>query len=405
MFLLLILSSLTMGGFLKLDKRVYTAQENYPYYPMYNDLRLEFNTSGEKLVGRVSLDWRFYNFPEIQNSFDISQIGKIFPYNISIYEAYFQVSDFLISGLDLKVGKQRISWGTADGINPTDNLNPPDLSDPMNFSEHIPTETVKLDYYIGSFDISGIYIPAFHPALLPQDTMMLGQLPFGGIEMPDNTLKNSSFAGKIKGNILNFDVSASYLYGWNGFPYVPSYVFFQYAFEREQMLGCDFSGEIASVGIWGEGGYFIPQVCSLTTVNSVNEPVIIDSIFKPYYKGVIGFDYTFPWNIYLNIQGIHGMPFERKEFNITKNTYKDVGNYIFGRMEKNLSDVTKFTIAGGVEIKKDSLGYIFSPKVEYHPVYNLKLEAGYFYTGGDAGTLFGRMKAFKQIFIGGKLSF
>jgi len=153
MFLLIILSNLSMGGFLQLDKRVYTAQENYPYYPMYNGLRCEFNTTGERLLGKVSLDWQFYDLPDIQSSSDLMKRKYEFPYDLSIYEAYFQVSDFLISNLDLKAGKQRIQWGTADGINPTDNINPLDLSDPLSFSEHIPTEAVKLDYYKGGLDI------------------------------------------------------------------------------------------------------------------------------------------------------------------------------------------------------------------------------------------------------------
>ncbi|HOF84077.1 MAG TPA: hypothetical protein PLN10_10910, partial [Candidatus Aminicenantes bacterium] len=35
-------------------------------------------------------------------------------FELALYEGWVKVADFLIDGLDLTAGKQRISWGTAD---------------------------------------------------------------------------------------------------------------------------------------------------------------------------------------------------------------------------------------------------------------------------------------------------
>jgi len=51
----------------------------------------------------------------------------------------------LTSTLDIRIGRQRIAWGTADKLNPTDNLNPDDLEDIFDFGKHLDSNIVGGD--------------------------------------------------------------------------------------------------------------------------------------------------------------------------------------------------------------------------------------------------------------------
>ena len=44
---------------------------------------------------------------------------------VKLDEAY---ADFYLRNTDIRIGRQVVSWGTADGINPTNYINPSDLS-------------------------------------------------------------------------------------------------------------------------------------------------------------------------------------------------------------------------------------------------------------------------------------
>ena len=72
---------------------------------------------------------------------------KLNPWDLILREAYVDLYEFLSPNLDLRIGRQRIAWGTADKINPTDNINPDDLEDIWDFGRHIPTTSMQATYY------------------------------------------------------------------------------------------------------------------------------------------------------------------------------------------------------------------------------------------------------------------
>ena len=59
--------------------------------------------------------------------------------------------DLYWPGLDLRIGKQVISWGTADGFSPTDNLNPRDYLD-LLWEEKIGVPALKATATLGPVD-------------------------------------------------------------------------------------------------------------------------------------------------------------------------------------------------------------------------------------------------------------
>ncbi len=398
---MLFLLALSFSGYLELNRWI-LVDDTLSFYPIFNTLRVEATTGQGDLYGLFSFDLRFYDVTG-----EMGARENLYPYDLSVYEAYFEVSDFLIENLDLKAGKQRISWGTADKLNPTDNLNPDDLSNPINFGEHIPTEAVMLSYYVGDFSLTGVLLPIFHPALLPQDGIVT--IPPGPVEYPEARPENMQYAVKFKGNLFNFDFSLSCFDGYDDFPYLAHvYVdtlqlpyLFSYSFSREKVFGFDFAGELFSVGLWGEVAYFIPDgVCTTwVDVSPIGPQYAASDTLPSYWKGTFGFDYS--WHdLYINVQYAHGLPFERKEEG------RNLGDFVMGRLEYTLfDDKLKVALNGGVEMRDDSLGWMVSPSVEYHPTDNIQVEAGYFYGEGEGGTIFDRLEDFRGAILRAKLSF
>ena len=83
------------------------------------------------------------------------------PWDIILREAYVDLYEFLSPNLDVRIGRQRITWGTGDKINPTDNLNPDDLEDIWDFGRHIPTTSMLATYYLNEITVYGVFIPSF----------------------------------------------------------------------------------------------------------------------------------------------------------------------------------------------------------------------------------------------------
>jgi hypothetical protein len=234
------------------------------------------------------------------------------PIRVLLDEAYINISGLVLKNLDVKLGKQRIQWGTGDQFNPTDNLNPDDLWDPLLFGKKIPTAALQLNYYLGPVTITGVLLPLFTPALLPKaDIQEIGNLQFrsmsGGIvidtgdpaldglidqlmdtllpsmeigslhvvsRLPDKSAQNISAAVKVAAKVKGVDLSASYAYVFDDFG-VPRQVDMQILLERlnavnvttvleyprQHVFGFDFTTAIPGldVGVWGEFAYFISE--------------------------------------------------------------------------------------------------------------------------------------------------
>lgn len=71
--------------------------------------------------------------------------------------------------LDLRVGRQAIPWGRADGINPTDNLTPRDFTmlSPDEADERLGASALKATWYQGRLSVTGVWLPEFVPHVVP----------------------------------------------------------------------------------------------------------------------------------------------------------------------------------------------------------------------------------------------
>jgi len=434
-------------GFLSVDKRFLVPKSHTPIIDFYNNLQVEARAKpAEKVSALASLDVRYYDFPRPANNLEsLQEINTPTPAEFNLWEGYIDINGFLFKDLDLRVGKQRIAWGTADKLNQTDNLNPDDYSDPLDFGRKFPSTAFLATYYIKDWQLIGAWVPTIRPALLPTSGFNLealmpsnfSQLP-GNItfipgniktEYPSFTLPHSMGALKVKGQLLNTDFSVSYFHGYDDTP-LPAQVSITNLTPAEvsadvtlklpdiDVIGFDLAGELFTIGFWAEGAALFPgeEIQVAVQAEDTNLQPLIDALLpeegivalkdQPYFKYTVGGDYTFKNGIYLNCQYMHGF--------FTEAGVDNLGNYFIGRAERKfLHDKIKPSFSGGLAAMaltsrkrfEDTLTYFLVPEIQYLGIDNLEVTLGYFAIAGKKGTIFGSMTDQDQIYLKAKLSF
>jgi len=161
-----------LGGYLQTDNRA--ALENDHGFT-WQEYRLALNAASEltdraKFYSEVWL--RSLGFATVNDLGDLSSMDKITAPDVLLREAYFDLYGFPLKNMDLRIGRQRVQWGTADKLNPTDNINPHDYEDIWDFGRHLGSDGVKISYYPGYFTASAVLLPSFIPAALPKGDWM-----------------------------------------------------------------------------------------------------------------------------------------------------------------------------------------------------------------------------------------
>lgn len=414
-----------------------------------NDWAWNENRLTLKLDKKILDNSKFYSeiwlrnigLPNYTQSSDLYNKGIIDPYNLEVREAYIQVLGFLTEKLDLKVGRQRIVWGTADKLNPTDNLNPLDLEDVLDFGRRRGSDAISMNYYFNSdFSLQGAYLPFFQPANMPVGIFSTALTP--SIELPQGmvltglsdtlltpkyNLSESSTAGlKFKGYLKGVDFSLSYLWGYEGLPvstrntFVPAdmsggiYINSQLSFVRSHIIGADFSTSIAGAGFWGEAAIFVPANDVIMT-NDFSAfyptspiPVTTDSLLldksKPYVKFIVGSDYNFSDGSYINCQYLHGF--------VQEIGSESLNDYFFVRYEKKFfNDKLKISPISGAFIVtdwnklSDNYAIAYMPQVTYNATTDIEITLSATFFDGKGNNMFANLKDYDMFGFKIKYSF
>jgi len=169
----------------------------------------------------------------------------------------------------LRFGFQYFNWGTADGINPTDTLNPRNYSlSPL--ADKIPVFAFSLEYFpSAAVSLTFVYIPYNQQDIMPVDSVALlqAQFPVSTIGAEQTAYDLSSFVvgAKCSFYLQYLDFSLSYIYNFDSF-YTPDIELvdigalygvsaIDLSKNRVHQFGCDFRTTIESVGIWAEAGF------------------------------------------------------------------------------------------------------------------------------------------------------
>ena len=273
------------------------------------------NYSG-MLMGNGSND-----FVILQNTFNLniekSFDNSAFKVNPMIYHDYsdsltFRLReaylDLYLGNFDLRVGKQQIVWGKADGVFITDIVSPKNLFQFLlpEFDEiRIGVEGAKFDYYIGNNTLEVVWLPVFTPTEYadPNSVWALQQsFPITPIFNYSNSkvnasLENSELFAKYSAltSLVDFEIMGGYMwdddptmfstFSPNGFGGMNLVITPEH--KRLSIAGGSFSTTIGPFVIRGEGAYYVGKYFN-TTNPAVNQGVIK----KDYIHYMIGTDFN-----------------------------------------------------------------------------------------------------------------
>ena len=155
-------------------------------------------------------------------------------YYVELNEAYLTIDT---EQIDLILGKKMMRWGTGDGINPMDLINPRDYRDPIASARadaRLPILLANGIFMLGPVTVEGVLVPKaeVNEFSLPDSpwepkglkelrrSAESGEIVLAPREEPDDWFKDSEFAFRISTVWKGFDLALLY---YNGYPDDPAY--------------------------------------------------------------------------------------------------------------------------------------------------------------------------------------
>jgi hypothetical protein len=416
-----------LGGVLTTDNRWRPGgDDGYTWNEVQLGLKLDVRHQGAVFHSESRV--RYSGFPDVQSLADLQDTDHIQPWRLEMYEAYVDVYGLMLDNMDVRIGKQRVAWGTADKLNVVDNLNPDDFEDILDLGRKIPTTAVRVDYYPGDFIVTGVVVPVFTPARSPSSSWQTpASFPLppelslrtltDKVILPDERPQDTASIGlRITRELLGYDCSVSYVYGPDDWP-LPSAVNVTPAdtlgtvdvhttleYPKQQVVGVDIAGAIADAGVWAECALFVPAEATYTAVTAPGEASLHLALSDdPYVKYVVGGDYTFRNGLYVNAQYLHGF--------FTDRGSDGLEDYFLVALERGfLHGDLRARLAFAAEIADfedvaNRSAFFGGPEITYYPTDSTEIAAGALLLEGDSSTQFGQFSDNDEIYIKVKYSF
>ncbi|PIE74646.1 MAG: hypothetical protein CSA18_04125 [Deltaproteobacteria bacterium] len=212
---------------------------------------------------------------------------------------------------DVRMGRQIIIWGQADGVQITDMISPPDLTESMtrDLDEiRMPVDAARFRILGDIFTGELILIPVFREAVYPEgdNPWALSQgadyhgnnginnVAFLPADTPDTSLENMEIAFRVLGYFSGLDVAASVFYTWDDTPVLHPVMDTQNhgnslviipKHHRMTILGLAFSKPWSDFVFRGEAAFYMGQY--LACDSFICEPLVRNLV-----KWLTGVDWT-----------------------------------------------------------------------------------------------------------------
>jgi hypothetical protein len=269
--------------------------DNGDFSILQNTFNLDFQKTGDKVAFKVNPLLYTYGTDSI---------------NFRMRELYL---DMYFKSFDLRIGKQQVVWGKADGVFITDIVSPLNLTEFLlpDFDEiRRGVYATKLDYYLGNSTFEVIWIPVLTPTVLPQQGSIWHVQPdfpapptFDYSKMNVKaSLDNSEIFGKysLMSSIIDIDLMGAYT--WDATPTmhvqkqiemdstthkpVLKGLLITPQHHRLTVAGGSFSSTIKGFVLRGEAAYYWGKYFQTA------DPAAVDAIVqKDYLNYVVGLDY------------------------------------------------------------------------------------------------------------------
>lgn len=373
--------------------------QNAKYSILQNTLNLNIEGSKDKIAFKVN--------PYIYNYNDSSDL------KMGLREAYM---DMYFSSFDLRIGKQQIVWGKADGVFITDIVSPKNLSEFLlpDFEEiRIGVTSLKLDLYTGNNTLEVVWLPIFTPTILPANNSIWHVTPTFPM-IPTFDYSKMNIAGKLgnseifaKYSIMtpaaDFELMGGYAYNDDPTPHITkqinpathtlSGITVTPEYHRVSIGGGSFSTALLGAVLRGEGAYYSGKYFQTEDITIPDGVVSRNSI-----NYLIGLDYSL-FDIKISAQFIQQIILDYTS-GITSDQYENMATALL--MKTFFRETLKAELFGYFGLNdKDSL---IRPKISYAFAdgFNLVLGANIF--NGDKG-MFGQYNKNDMVYTKIKYSF
>ncbi len=258
-----------------------------------------------------------------------------------------------LKNLTLSVGRQRIAWGVARFISPTDLFNPFDLTT-IDKEERRGTDAVLAEISMGQF--TGLSL----------------------VFAPTTNMDRASYAFRFYTNIADYDVSV--MAG---------------RFRDKEVYGFDFSGQIKEVAIWGE--------CAAYFEDHTDQYLVPDpsSFFgfsmresrREFVRAAVGAQYIFPNTFsilaeyYYNGKGETDKANYNVQAELNGQELTLAQHYLFVTLSYEFTPLLNGSFSTFCNINDGSV--LFFPYLEYSITENFYADLGAEIGVGDAQTEYG----------------
>jgi hypothetical protein len=209
--------------------------------------------------------------------------------------------DFRFGRLDVRVGRQIIAWGRADGLNPTDNLTGADLTllAPDDDDRRLGTTALRASYYLGDVSVAGLWLPEFRGHHFP-----LPPAPGFTFVRDRHGWPGDQWALRVEQTGRAVDWSVSHFRGRDLTPDLgvrlaaatsDPVAAVSLSHHRVTVFGADMAANLGRIGLRAEGAY----------VDTEDDDGRDPFTKNPFLFVVIGGDRTFREYLNLNIQYLY----------------------------------------------------------------------------------------------------
>ncbi|MBN1290336.1 MAG: hypothetical protein JXB48_00730, partial [Candidatus Latescibacteria bacterium] len=397
-----IYASIYVNGF---GETGYYPRLNDPGKTVINQQRVRLNMSGSKGI----FSYKVWSEAQKNGS------GELRPeWELLVPEIFGELNG---KSFFVRVGKQQIVWGAADGLFINDVVNPLDLREfllPDLENIHRAQPSVRLQYRRSDWLAESVWIVKFDETKLPDImTSNIGNSAMAGVtiplvfhdsEKPPVTFSNSEFGFRISGLIKQWDISLNYLRSWRDIPTYrgtvnvsetegPTLIMTPF-YQRISSWGGSFSRPLGTTLLRGEFSY-IPDLLMETTETDVSK-MIQGQDFLTYF---LGMDYVV-YKARIGFQFAQEIAFGDAEL-LYRNKVDNVLTLLLERTF--LRDTLQCTIFADREFDQDDLwvrtefGYRMNSKVKV-------MCGSHIFTGKESGHL-GMFHDWSNVFVKLRYSF
>jgi len=272
-----------------------------------------------------------YDYSILQDTFDLSiehsrdkVAFKVNPYldfrnnqesTIDLRQSYM---DIYFESVDVRIGKQQIIWGKADGVFITDIISPKDLREYLlpDFEEiRMGVQAVKTVYNFGDNTFEFVWLPTFTPTQLPEEGSIWYATPDFPVDpvfdyskktVPENLTNSEAFARfTAMTSAIDFEIMMGTM--WDDDPTIHQLRTIDPAtgqlsltvipeYHRLKVAGVSFSSSVGGMVLRGEMAYYEGKYFTSA------DPLLIDGVAeKNYLHYLLGIDYSL-WEIQLSLQ-------------------------------------------------------------------------------------------------------